>query len=393
MNDFCIMGSGMVGATLALGLVRQGHKVVLIEPQMPQPFSPEQPPDLRVSALSVASVDLLKALGAWKNIEANRLRAYKQLSVWEGMQARTDFTAELLNLPELGYFVENRLLQLACLAELKECSHFTLIDSKFAKSIDLTNPYSVKVHLDDEQTVEAHWLIGADGARSMVRDAAKIGSSGWQYEQQALGVVVKMHQPQTNTTWQQFTPDGPRAYLPMYDDYAALIWYDHATVVKQLAAMAPDTLTQKIVSAFPDELGSFDIVSSTAFPLTRSHASQYVKGNVILIGDAAHTINPLAGQGVNLGFRDIEALLSITADNDAFEHAELGKRLIQKFERPRRRDNLMMMSAMDGFYTLFSNNILPLKLARQSLLSVAQHLPWGKKYVLKYALGLNEWKF
>ncbi len=393
MNDFCIMGSGMVGATLALGLVRQGHKVVLIEPDMPKPFSPGQLPDLRVSALSVASVDLLKALDAWKNIEATRFRAYKQLSVWEGKQARTDFTADLLNLNELGFFVENRLLQLACLAELEGCNNFTLISAKSAKFIDLTEPTRVTVQLDDNQKIEAHWLVGADGARSMVRQSAKIGTTGWQYEQQALGVVVKMQEPQTSTTWQQFTPDGPRAYLPMYDDYAALIWYDHAEMVKQLAAMTPVALKQKIIAAFPDELGAFEIVSSTAFPLTRSHASQYVKGNVILIGDAAHTINPLAGQGVNLGFRDIEALLSITADNEASEHVALRERLQRKYERPRRRDNLMMMSAMDGFYTLFSNDVLPLKLARQSLLSVVQHLPLGKKYVLKYALGLNEWKF
>ncbi|NMH58819.1 FAD-dependent monooxygenase [Alteromonas ponticola] len=393
MKDFCIMGSGMVGATLALGLVSQGHSVVLIEPHMPQSFSPEQPPDLRVSALSVASVDLLKALGAWEFIEQTRMRAYRQLSVWEAENARTDFTAELVNLPELGYFVENRLLQLGCLQALANKSNFELITSSQVKSIDLSDKQAVNIELNDKQKVSAHWLIGADGARSQVRKAARIACSGWQYEQQALGIIVSMHEPQTDITWQQFTPAGPRAYLPMYDNYAALIWYDKADRVRQLAAMTPAQLKQPTIEAFPDLLGDFDVVFATGFPLTRSHASDYVKGNVVLIGDAAHTINPLAGQGVNLGFRDIEALLAITADADTSAHDALRSRLQKEYERPRRRDNLMMMSAMDGFYTLFSNDILPLKLARQSLLTLAQHLPFGKKQVLKYALGLNEWKF
>ncbi|MCW8090701.1 FAD-dependent monooxygenase [Alteromonas sp. ASW11-130] len=392
MKDFCIMGSGMVGATLALGLVSQGHSVVLIERDMPALFSPEQPPDLRVSALSVASVDLLKALGAWDHIQHTRLRAYSQLSVWETETSRTDFTAELLGLPELGYFVENRLLQLGCLKELESKDNFELITSKKAKSINVNDSQRAIIRFEDEQEVEARWLIGADGARSQVRQSAKIGTSGWQYEQHALGVIAKMHNVQTTTTWQQFTPDGPRAYLPMYDDFAALIWYDSAEMVKSLSAMNPSMLKQKIIDAFPDCLASFDVVSSAAFPLTRSHASQYVKGNVVLIGDAAHTINPLAGQGVNLGFKDIEALLAITAESDVSAHQVFRTKLQNNYERPRRRDNLVMMSAMDGFYTLFSNDILPLKLARQSLLSLAQHLPMGKKHILKYALGLNEWK-
>ncbi|MCW8107966.1 FAD-dependent monooxygenase [Alteromonas ponticola] len=393
MKDFCIMGSGMVGATLALGLVSQGHSVVLIEPDMPVAFSPDQPPDLRVSALSVASVDLLKALGAWHFIEQTRVRAYQQLSVWEAENARIDFTADLLSLPELGYFVENRLLQLGCLQALEGKENFEIVSSKQVSAIDLSSKQGVKIQLEHDQKIEAHWLIGADGARSQVRHAAQIGNSGWQYEQQALGVIVKMHTPQTTTTWQQFTPHGPRAYLPMYDDFAALIWYDGAARVKQLKAMSSELLKQNIIAAFPDSLGDFDLVSASAFPLTRSHASQYVKGNVVLIGDAAHTINPLAGQGVNLGFRDIEVFLAITAVTDTSTHDVFRARLQKEYERPRRRDNLLMMSAMDGFYNLFSNDILPLKLARQSLLSLAQHIPVGKKQVLKYALGLNEWKF
>lgn len=400
MFDFCINGGGMVGSALALGLAQQGYRIAIIEPLMPTPYSPEQGPDLRVSAISHASVTLLKALGAWQKVEAMRLKPYTALSVWESSEA-TRFTADMADLDELGYFVENRLLQLGCMQALQDNQNVTWFTG--SKVSNIANAYQqqaglpVTITLNDGQRIDCQWLVGADGAASQVRRAANIGTSGWQYAQQALGIVVAINQDSGDETWQQFTPDGPRAYLPMYDNIASLIWYDRPQALNRLKTLSDEALKEAIIANFPDRLQisapDFTIVNNATFPITRAHASQYVIAPFIVIGDAAHTINPLAGQGVNLGFRDVEALLSVTAGQPDLQSAEFLQLLKQRYETPRRRDNLQMMTAMDGFYLLFSNSIGPIKWIRNQLLSATEHFPIGKRSVLKYALGMNEWKF
>lgn len=399
MVDFCINGGGMVGAALALGLAQQQFKVAVIEPYLPVPFNPEDGPDLRVSAISEASVTLLKALGAWDHIAAMRVKPYTGLSVWDDPAHRTDFTAQSIDMPQLGYFVENRLLQLGCHEALKQYENVELISGHTVQDIQLANTATVK--LSSGKTIEAKWLVGADGANSQVRKVAGIGTTGWQYAQQAMGITIKMNSAVEPVTWQQFTSSGPKAFLPMFDNYASLVWYDSPDELKRIKSLKASQLVNEILKTFPDELtkngNSFSVIDKAIFPLTRSHANHYVKGCSILIGDAAHTINPLAGQGVNLGFKDVEAFLSVSSEfkpngsdsslsgnDNAFSH-----RLISNYERPRKRDNLVMMTAMDGFYTLFSNDVAPIKWIRNQLLSVAQRIEPAKKEVLKYAIGMR----
>ena len=391
MVDFCINGGGMVGAALALGLAQQQYNVVVIEPFLPKPFSDSDGPDLRVSAISDASVTLLEALGAWQHIKAMRVKPYTGLSVWDEPQHRTDFTAQSINVPQLGYFVENRLLQLGCLQALEQFENVTVITEQKVKRIALEQ--AATITLADDTQVQAQWLIGADGANSQVRQAAGIGTNGWQYAQQAMGITVEMQKPVNATTWQQFTPSGPKAFLPMFGNYASLVWYDSVDELTRLKSLNNTQLTQEIMSAFPQELtlnnNTFTVVDKAVFPLTRSHANSYVKGCSIILGDAAHTINPLAGQGVNLGFKDIEAFLSVTAKRMPLHSDAFVSALKQDFETPRKRDNLIMMTAMDGFYTLFSNDVAPIKWIRNQLLSVAQRIEPAKKEVLKYAIGMR----
>ena len=386
MFDFCINGGGMVGATLALGLAQQQFKVAVIEPYLPASFKPEDGPDLRVSAISEASVTLLKALGAWEHIAAMRVKPYTGLSVWDDPAHRTDFTAHSIDMPQLGFFVENRLLQLGCHKALMQFDNVEIISGQKVEDIRLTN--TANVNLSNGRTLEAKWLVGADGANSQVRKAAGIGTTGWQYAQQAMGITIKMENAVEPITWQQFTSSGPKAFLPMFDNYASLVWYD-----------TPDEL-KRILKTFPEELtkgkNSFSVIDKAIFPLTRSHANHYVKGCCVLIGDAAHTINPLAGQGVNLGFKDVEAFLSVSSNfktnstaNDLLTDGAFSQMLFSNYERPRKRDNLMMMTAMDGFYTLFSNDVAPIKWIRNQLLSVAQRIEPAKQEVLKYAIGLR----
>ena len=398
MFDFCINGGGMVGATLALGLAQQQFKVAVIEPYLPAPFKPEDGPDLRVSAISEASVTLLKALGAWEHIAAMRVKPYTGLSVWDAPAHRTDFTAQSIDMPQLGFFVENRLLQLGCHKALTQFDNVEIISGQKVEDIRLTN--TANVNLSNGRTLEAKWLVGADGANSQVRKAAGIGTTGWQYAQQAMGITIKMENAVEPITWQQFTSRGPKAFLPMFDNYASLVWYDTPDELKRIKSLKPSQLESEILKTFPEELtkgkNSFSVIDKAIFPLTRSHANHYVKGCCVLIGDAAHTINPLAGQGVNLGFKDVEAFLSVSSNykinstaNDLLTDGAFSQMLFSNYERPRKRDNLMMMTAMDGFYTLFSNDVAPIKWIRNQLLSVAQRIEPAKQEVLKYAIGLR----
>ena len=391
MVDFCINGGGMVGAALALGLAQQQYNVVVIEPFLPKPYSDSDGPDLRVSAISDASVTLLEALGAWQHIKAMRVKPYTGLSVWDEPQHRTDFTSQSINVPQLGYFVENRLLQLGCLQALEQFENVTVITGQKVKRIALEQ--AATITLADDTQIQAQWVIGADGANSQVRQAAGIGTNGWQYAQQAMGITVEMHKPVDAITWQQFTPSGPKAFLPMFGNYASLVWYDSVDELTRIKSLNNTHLTQEIMSAFPQELtlnnNTFTVVDKAVFPLARSHANSYVKGCSVILGDAAHTINPLAGQGVNLGFKDIEAFLSVTAKRIPLHSDAFVSALKQDFETPRKRDNLIMMTAMDGFYTLFSNDVAPIKWIRNQLLSVAQRIGPAKKEVLKYAIGMR----
>jgi 2-octaprenyl-3-methyl-6-methoxy-1,4-benzoquinol hydroxylase len=380
--DFCIVGGGMVGAASALGLAKQGYSIALVEHLMPEPFNSKQPPDLRVSAINITSEKLLSGLGAWPFINNMRLCPYRRLSVWEKTNCRTDFNCAEIHASHLGNIIENRLIQLGLHQALESQTEVSWFNS--AKISNISVGKAPKVTLDDGNIIECHVLVGADGANSQVRQAANIGTQGWQYAQQALGIQIETSSPQQDITWQQFTPSGPVAYLPLYNGYASLVWYNDVAKIRYLKTLSKSKLKEQIILHFPQDLGDFEVQQIASFPITRMHANQYVKDNVLLIGDAAHSINPLAGQGVNLGFKDVAALLECFSQNQGADTAEV----LSTYENKRRRDNLIMMSAMDAIYGAFSNEHKPLRFMRNLGLKLANNSGPIKKKVMKYAMGL-----
>ncbi|MGL9733430.1 MAG: 3-demethoxyubiquinol 3-hydroxylase [Symbiopectobacterium sp.] len=386
--DTIVVGGGMVGAAVALGLSRNGFQVAVLEQAAPAAFMDDSAPDIRVSALGYASVSLLKSLGAWSGVKQMRCAPYRRLETWEWDDARVAFSAADLHLPELGFMVENRVLQLAlwqCLAEQQRCD---IRCPAQIRSMDRT-PAIWQITLESGETLSAPLVLGADGANSRVRQWAGIGINGWQYRQSCILIAVDTQQPQQDCTWQQFTPQGPRAFLPLFGAWGALAWYDSPRRIRQLQSLPLLHLDNAIAETFPARLGPVKSVAVGAFPLVRHHAQRYVAEGIALVGDAAHTINPLAGQGVNLGYRDVGALTDIVTGARDVGECWYSEDVLLRYQRRRKADNLLMQNCIDLFYNAFSNRLPPLTFARNMALLAAERAGHLKTLVLKYASGVN----
>ncbi|MGR5066419.1 2-octaprenyl-3-methyl-6-methoxy-1,4-benzoquinol hydroxylase [Photobacterium sp. DNB22_13_2] len=382
--DVVVAGGGMVGAATAIGLAQQGLSVAVLEGITPAPFESSQPMDLRVSAISPHSVSLLERLGAWEAVTAMRLCPYKRLETWEHPECRTRFNADHMHLDRLGYIVENRVIQLALWQQFELYPNLTVkCPARMVSAVETENGYEIA--LEDGNPLHATLLVGADGAQSRVRQQAGIGITAWDYRQHCMLINVETILPQQDITWQMFTPHGPRSFLPLPGHQGSLVWYDSPAKIQQLSAMTPAQLEAQVITHFPPELGEIKVLNHGRFPLTRRHAQRYYKSGVVLLGDAAHTINPLAGQGVNLGFKDVDVLLH---EIEKAGQDWSNERVLKAYERRRRPDNLLMQSGMDFFYTTFSNNLLPVKLLRNAGLKLAEQAGPIKQKVLKYAMGM-----
>ena len=384
--DVVIVGGGMVGAALACGLTQHKFRVAVVERAEPAPFAAESDPDLRISAIGSSSVALLKQLNVWSRVEAMRCAPYRKLETWEWQSAQVSFDAASLGLPELGFMVENSVLQRALWEEMQALG-VTLCCPATLENLQQQNG-GWRVALSGGETLDARLVVGADGANSQVRQMAGIGIHGWSYAQSCLLISVTCDHPAGDATWQHFTPQGPRAFLPLYDNRASLVWYDAPARIRQLQAMALPQLEKEIASHFPARLGRFKAHAAAGFPLVRRHAARYVLPGLALVGDAAHTINPLAGQGVNLGYRDIDALIEVLVTARGAAEEWTAERVLQRYQRQRRTDNMLMQGGMDLFYFAFSNQLAPLRFARNLGLIAAEHSGVLKRQVLRYALGL-----
>lgn len=386
-TDVAVVGGGMVGGALALGLAQLGFSVTVIEQAAPPAFDAVSPPDVRTSAISASSVGLLRGLGVWEAIQAMRTHRYCQLETWEWENAHVVFNAAELKLPELGYMVENNVLQLALWQALEAHDNVRLcMPSSLETMLHGSDGYLLG--FTDGSELKAKVVIGADGANSQVRQMAGIGVHAWQYPQSCMLITVECNNEPGDSTWQQFTPAGPRAFLPLFDRWASLVWYDTPARIRQLQSLPMAQLEQEIMRTFPARLGKIKPVAAGAFPLTRRHALRYVQPGLVLVGDAAHTIHPLAGQGVNLGYRDVDALLDVleNARSQGEDWASLP--VLKRYQTRRMADNYLMQSGMDLFYASFSNNLAPLRMLRNVGLMAAERAGVLKRQALKYALGL-----
>lgn len=385
--DIAIVGGGMVGALAAAMLAPSGLSIRVIEARAPAAFEPGQAFDLRISAISAASVRLLQQAGAWDAILAMRAWPYRGLeaSEWEGFATR--FEARELDCDHLGFMVENRVIQLGLWQALAQWRN-VVFDCPDGLAGLSQGEDGAELVLESGQRLRARLVLACDGAESRTRGFARIGVTAWDYAQHCMLISVAGEGIEQDMTWQQFSPSGPRALLPLGGEHASLVWYDDKERIKVLAQLDNAVLAAQIAVHFPPRLGPVRVLDKGHFPLRRRHANQYVKGAVVLLGDAAHTINPLAGQGVNLGFKDVACLSELVHRAVEAGRDFAAPELLARYECRRRPDNLLMQGAMDLFYQTFSNDLPPLKLLRNLGLKAAQHSGPLKNRVMKYAMGL-----
>ncbi|KEY91728.1 2-octaprenyl-3-methyl-6-methoxy-1,4-benzoquinol hydroxylase [Candidatus Photodesmus blepharus] len=379
--DVAVIGRGMVGSAVALGFVKQGRRVAIVENDSLSNFSPSQPIDIRVSAISQCSVHLLDRLGAWSSITKMRVCPYRRLETWCFPECRIHFDSKAVGLSQLGYIIENRVIQLGLISQFSKYLNLVVYSDEL-KGIQFKEDRNI-LFLKSGEKFSAMWVIGADGKHSRVRQLANIGITAWDYRQHCISIGVNTDLPQQDIAWQHFTPTGPRSFLPLCGNQGSLVWYDSPERIKQLCAMNSKQLRSEILCHFPKELGDIKVLQKGAFSLTRRHAQKYSNKRCVLVGDSAHTINPLAGQGVNISFKDVVALLEVTSGVEI-----LSNDLLVQYELRRRPDNLLMQTGIDLLYKGFSNDFLPLKLARNVMFKLVDSSEIIKRKVLKYALGL-----
>lgn len=389
--DILIVGGGMVGAALACACLGKGWRIALVETREPRRTWPPGEIDLRVSALNRASQRILKRLGVWSRLLELGVSPYREMRVWDAITGGgIHFDSAELGEPDLGHIVENRATQLALWERLEETEEVTLLCPAEMDGVELTTD-AARLDLKDGRRIDARLLVGADGRDSRVRGRVGIAARGWLYDQRAIVANVGLREWHRETAWQRFLPTGPLAFLPLRDGRCSIVWSATEARAETLLGLDEAGFRSALAQASDGRLGPIGAIGPRAgFGLRLQHAEHYVKPRLALIGDAAHSLHPLAGQGVNLGFLDAAALAAALDEARDKQRDPGGLWALRRYERARRGDNLLMITAMDGFKRLFSNASPPLAVLRGTVLSLVDRLGPLKQLFMRHALGTGD---
>ena len=373
LRDVAIVGGGVVGTACALALSRAGLDVVLVEANAPQPWAIERP-DLRVYAIAPDSSALFDALGVWTSIRDARAWPYRRMEVWDAAGGDPlRFDADTLAQPQLGWIIEHGLIadrlwsalhgqvELRCPARVVECEQ---------------DDAQVRLRLDDGSRIDARIAIAADGAASTLRSLAGIEVDARDYGQQGVVAYIDTNLSHDDTAWQRFLPTGPLALLPVAERRCSIVWTLPDDEAQRVLALDEDAFSRELTDAFEARLGKLQLSSKrVAFPLRRQLAATQQAGRVLVIGDAAHAVHPLAGQGVNLGLRDVSALRDVVADAQRRRAPWDAPHRLARWARSRRSENTFAAYTFEGINGLFSNDAPVQTLLRGHLLGLAGRLP------------------
>ena len=403
--DIAIVGGGLVGAALATSLKDSGLTIALIDNQTEASLQRSLAPassvnefEARVSALTVASQSVLKEIGAWGKMDLQKIQTYQKMKVWDELgTAAIEFDSAELYQDSLGCILENQLIISALHKVLAEQTNLKSFLGDKLNAIQLVEGETDHhlITLESSQLIQCKLLVAADGANSRVRQWAAMPTREWDYQHEAIVATIKTAKKHQNTAWQRFSESGPLAFLPLADadntqQYCSIVWSQETARAKYLMALPETEFLNELAKSIEFNLGELDAVSTRyAIPLRQRHAKTYVKPGIVLLGDAAHTIHPLAGQGVNLGFKDVKVLADILkeADKQGLEVNNLV--LLKRYQRQRQGDNLLMMGAMEGFKRLFEQPDPVVRWLRNTGMNWVNKQSFLKNQIAKHAMGLS----
>ncbi len=388
--DVIIVGGGIVGAATACALGAAGVSVAVIEARPPAPAERPARRDPRVFAITRASERIFRALHAWDAIAAQRPCAFTDMEVWNaGTPGVLHFDCAELAEPCLGYIIEPHCITAALHERLRALDAVQIVQPARCRDIAIETQ-QVLATLDDGNRLAAKLLVAADGADSPVRALLGIQVNRAPYHQASLVALVRTAQSHQNTAWQRFLPGGPLAFLPLSDGWCAIVWTMPEADVGRVLALEAELFHAELAAAFEHRLG--EVIESgprEVWPLRRQHADHYITERAALVGDAAHVIHPLAGQGVNLGLLDAATLAELVIDACRSGRDPGSLRTLRRYERWRRGDNQLMMSAMDGINRLFSNDSPLLGRLRSEGLSLVNRAVPLRQLFMRHAMGLD----
>jgi len=385
--DIVIAGGGMVGGTLACALGGSSLKVAVIEPQPPVITGDDY--DLRVSAITPASRTVFENLGAWDGMVKRRVSPVETMRVWEGESVLHYDSAEIGE-PALAWIIENRVIGAALVERLSAFSNIELIIPARVGEIEI-GEQRVTLRLAGERVFGTKLLVGADGAESQVRKAAAIGWRRHDLNQSAIVAVVQVEKPHGRCAHQNFLPTGPLAFLPLDDPHrVSIVWSADSAWARELMALDGPAFEAGLQAAFGDRLGAVRLAGTrAAIPLALGFAERYTGHRLALIGDAAHTVHPLAGQGVNLGILDAALLAEVLLEAAARRRDPGEHTLLRRYERARKGTDVGMQLVTGGLRYLFGSQLTPVRGLRTAGLSLTERLPVLKHFFMRRASGLE----
>lgn len=389
-SDIAIAGGGMAGMTLAIVLAKAGLSVCLADRLSPAEMSSEAF-DGRVSALAYSSVRMMRALDLWQCMEMHA-QPINQILVNEGrrdgraLPVSLHFDHHEIGEP-LGHIVENRHIRRLLLAAMAGQPNLQFMSGATVISLDVHDADAV-IQLSDGTEIAAKLIIAAEGRDCALRDAQSIGTVAWDYDQVGIVTTVEHERPHGGVAYEQFLPTGPFAILPMTGNRSSLVWTENTGEARRLLALPAAGFAAELAARFGAHLGAIAATGSVwSYPLKLQLARRYVKHRFALVGDAAHSIHPLAGQGFNLGLKDVAALAETVLDAARLGTDYGDETVLRRYERWRRFDSTVLAAVTDSMNRLFSNDILPLRLARDLGLAMVDQIAPLRRILMRHAGG------
>ncbi|MBX9633559.1 MAG: UbiH/UbiF/VisC/COQ6 family ubiquinone biosynthesis hydroxylase [Magnetospirillum sp.] len=390
-TEVVVLGGGLAGLTMAAALATAGVPVVCIDRDSPENHQRDAF-DIRTTAIAYASMKVLEGAGVWRHMAEQAgpildIRVADQFSPLFVHYDHRELTLDGTNRP-FGWILDNKDIRRALFARVKELPNLVHLAPAQAVAVERDRAHA-RVVLADGRVVTARLVVGADGRASMARDGAGIKVRRWSYDQSAIICTIRHSEPHGGVAVEHFLPNGPFAVLPMTDDRSSIVWSEKTDLVPLYLGLSDEDFIAELRRRSGDYLGEIELLTKReAWPLSVLLAEAFVAPRLALVGESAHAIHPIAGQGLNLGLRDVAALSEVLVDARRLGLDVGGDTVLARYQRWRRFDTVLLAAVCDGLVHLFSNNIGPVKLARDLGMAVVNRLPPMKRFLMRHAMGV-----